>query len=44
VPAEDLQARAHEATLFVQRVAGPATLEAIAAFKEKRKPNFDGKD
>ena len=33
-----------EAALFVQRVAGPATLEAIAAFKEKRKPNFDGKD
>ena len=33
-----------EAALFVQRVAGPATLEAITAFKEKRKPNFDGKD
>jgi len=33
-----------EATLFVQRVAGPATLEAIAAFKAKRKPNFVGMD
>mgnify|MGYP003417707959 CR=1 FL=1 len=33
-----------EAGLFVQRVAGPATLEAVLAFKEKRKPNFAGMD
>ena len=33
-----------EATLFIQRVGGPATLEAIAAFKAKRKPDFSGKD
>lgn len=33
---------AQEAELFVQRVTGPATLEAIAAFREKRKPDFTG--
>lgn len=33
-----------EAELFVQRVAGPATLEAVRAFKEKRKSDFAGMD
>ena len=33
-----------EVDLFCQRVTGPATLEAVAAFKEKRKPDFVGKD
>ena len=33
-----------EADVFIRRVTGPATLEAISAFKEKRKPNFAGKD
>lgn len=33
-----------EVDLFCQRVTGPATLEAVAAFKEKRKPDFAGKD
>jgi enoyl-CoA hydratase/carnithine racemase len=33
-----------EAGVFVRRVTGPATVEAIAAFKEKRKPDFAGKD
>ncbi len=33
-----------EVELFCQRVTGPATGEAIAAFKEKRKPDFAGKD
>jgi enoyl-CoA hydratase/carnithine racemase len=33
-----------EVELFVRRVTGPATIEAITAFKEKRKPNFIGKD
>lgn len=31
-----------EARLFVERVGGPAAREAIAAFKAKRKPQFDG--
>ncbi|MDB5742020.1 MAG: putative Enoyl-CoA hydratase [Polaromonas sp.] len=33
-----------EAGLFVQRVTGPAALEAVRAFKEKRKPDFMGMD
>lgn len=33
-----------EVDLFCQRVTGPATLEAVAAFKAKRKPDFSGKD
>lgn len=31
-----------EIKLFVQRLGGPAMREAIAAFKEKRKPDFTG--
>lgn len=33
-----------EAGLFVQRVASPAYLEAVLAFKEKRKPDLTGMD
>lgn len=35
-----LQRIRSEVELFCQRVTGPATAEAIAAFKEKRKPDF----
>lgn len=33
-------ARAREIPVFANLVGGPANKEAIAAFKEKRKPNF----
>jgi len=33
-----------EAGLFVQRVAAPATLQAVRAFNEKRRPGFAGMD
>lgn len=33
-----------EVEIFCERVKQPAFFEAVAAFKEKRKPNFEGKD
>jgi enoyl-CoA hydratase/carnithine racemase len=33
-----------EAGLFINRVASPSALEAVLAFKEKRKPDFTGMD
>jgi enoyl-CoA hydratase/carnithine racemase len=35
-------ARAREDAVFARLVAGPANLEAITAFLEKREPDFSG--